>query len=57
MNDKCSAGTGRFLEVMAKTLSISIEEMAKVHKEVKENITITNMCTVFAESEAISLIA
>lgn len=57
MNDKCSAGTGRFLEVMARTLGISIEEMAKVHKEVKENITITSMCTVFAESEVISLIA
>ncbi|ERM92171.1 3-hydroxyacyl-ACP dehydratase [Caldanaerobacter subterraneus subsp. yonseiensis KB-1] len=57
MNDKCSAGTGRFLEVMTRTLGISIEEMAKVHKEVKENITITSMCTVFAESEVISLIA
>ncbi|ADH61154.1 CoA-substrate-specific enzyme activase [Thermoanaerobacter mathranii subsp. mathranii str. A3] len=57
MNDKCSAGTGRFLEVMARTLGISIEEMANVHKEVKENITITSMCTVFAESEVISLIA
>jgi len=57
MNDKCSAGTGRFLEVMARTLGISIEEMAKVQKEVKEDITITSMCTVFAESEVISLIA
>ncbi|ADL07233.1 acyl-CoA dehydratase activase [Thermosediminibacter oceani] len=57
MNDKCSAGTGRFLEVMARTLGVPIDEMAKVHKEVKENITITSMCTVFAESEVISLIA
>ncbi|NYE57086.1 acyl-CoA dehydratase activase [Carboxydothermus ferrireducens] len=57
MNDKCSAGTGRFLEVMSRTLGISINEMAKVHAEVKENITITSMCTVFAESEVISLIA
>ncbi|WP_075859699.1 acyl-CoA dehydratase activase [Carboxydothermus pertinax] len=57
MNDKCSAGTGRFLEVMSRTLGISIHEMAKVHAEVKENITITSMCTVFAESEVISLIA
>jgi activator of 2-hydroxyglutaryl-CoA dehydratase len=42
---------------MARTLGISIEEMAKVQKEVKEDITITSMCTVFAESEVISLIA
>ncbi|MCG0274894.1 MAG: acyl-CoA dehydratase activase [Thermosediminibacteraceae bacterium] len=57
MNDKCSAGTGRFLEVMARTLGVSIEEMGKVVEKVKEDITITSMCTVFAESEVISLIA
>jgi predicted CoA-substrate-specific enzyme activase len=57
MNDKCSAGTGRFLEVMARTLGVSIEEMGKVVEKAKEDITITSMCTVFAESEVISLIA
>lgn len=55
MNDKCSAGTGRFLELMANTLEISIDEMAKMALKGK-NIKITSMCTVFAESEVISLI-
>lgn len=57
MNDKCSAGTGRFLEVMARSLGVPIDEMAKVTEKAKEDITITSMCTVFAESEVISLIA
>jgi len=57
MNDKCSAGTGRFLEVMARTLGISLDEMACISTPSKEDITITSMCTVFAESEVISLIA
>lgn len=57
MNDKCSAGTGRFLEVMARTLGISLDEMACISTPSKEDIAITSMCTVFAESEVISLIA
>ncbi len=57
MNDKCSAGTGRFLEVMARTLGISLDEMACIYAPSEEDITITSMCTVFAESEVISLIA
>ncbi|MGI6112750.1 MAG: acyl-CoA dehydratase activase [Mahellales bacterium] len=57
MNDKCSAGTGRFLEVMAKTLELSLEEMAQEGAKSKEDLNITSMCTVFAESEVISLIA
>lgn len=57
MNDKCAAGTGRFLEMMARTLEIPIEEMGQTSLKWKEDITITNMCTVFAESEVISLIA
>jgi predicted CoA-substrate-specific enzyme activase len=57
MNDKCSAGTGRFLDVMARVLQVSIEDMAEVVRDFKEDITITSMCTVFAESEVISLIA
>lgn len=55
MNDKCSAGTGRFLELMANTLGISIEDMAQMALKGKD-IQITSMCTVFAESEVISLI-
>lgn len=57
MNDKCAAGTGRFLEMMAKTLETSLEDLGKESLNWKEEITITNMCTVFAESEVISLIA
>ena len=57
MNDKCAAGTGRFLEMMAKTLGLSLEEMSVKGLEWKHNIVISSMCTVFAESEVISLIA
>lgn len=57
MNDKCSAGTGRFLEVMAKTLELTVEEMAALGSDYEEDLSITNMCTVFAESEVVSLIA
>lgn len=55
MNDKCAAGTGKFLELMANTLGVGIEELALMALE-GENISITSMCTVFAESEVISLI-
>ncbi len=55
MNDKCAAGTGRFLELMANTLGISIIELSEMAL-VGEDISINNMCTVFAESEVISLI-
>ena len=55
MNDKCSAGTGRFLEVMADRLGVSQEELARLARAGKPTV-ITNMCTVFAESEVISMI-
>lgn len=54
MNDKCAAGTGRFLEVMAKVLNVKIEDMGALSLEAKEPVTISNTCTVFAESEVIS---
>ncbi len=57
MNDKCAAGTGRFLEMMARTLGLSLEEMSQKGLEWKENIVISSMCTVFAESEVVSLVA
>ena len=57
MNDKCAAGTGRFLEMMARTLGLSLEEMSTKGLEWKENIVISSMCTVFAESEVVSLVA
>lgn len=57
MNDKCAAGTGRFMEMMARTLGLSLEEMSKVGLNWKEDIAISSMCTVFAESEVVSLVA
>ncbi|ADL68492.1 CoA-substrate-specific enzyme activase [Thermoanaerobacterium thermosaccharolyticum DSM 571] len=57
MNDRCSAGTGRFLEVMAKALEIPLERMGEEAQKATEDINITSICTVFAESEVISLIA
>ena len=57
MNDKCAAGTGRFLEAIARTLEIDISEVGPEALKSTEAIEITSMCTVFAESEVISLIA
>ena len=57
MNDKCAAGTGRFLEMMARTLEINIKDMGPEALKWKEEISISSMCSVFAESEVISLIA
>ena len=57
MNDKCAAGTGRFLEMMARTMEMSLDEMSRMGLKYKEDITISSMCTVFAESEVVSLIA
>ena len=55
MNDKCSAGTGRFLEVMANTLGLRPEELCQLAAQ-GSGVSISSMCTVFAESEVISLI-
>ena len=55
MNDKCSAGTGRFLDVMAKTMEMDIPRLCELAKT-GGGVTISSLCTVFAESEIISLI-
>jgi predicted CoA-substrate-specific enzyme activase len=55
-NDKCASGTGRFLEIMADALEISIEDMGTYHDQAKEKLHISNQCVIFAESEVISLI-
>ncbi len=57
MNDRCAAGTGKFLEIMASTLGYTIEEFGKEALLAEEDINISSMCTVFAESEVTSLIA
>ncbi len=56
MNDKCSAGTGKFLEVMANRIGVTQEELSQLARE-GQPTQISSMCTVFAESEVISLIA
>ncbi len=54
MNDKCAAGTGRFLDVMAKVLETEISNLEKLDAAAEEPVSISNTCTVFAESEVIS---
>jgi predicted CoA-substrate-specific enzyme activase len=56
LNDKCSAGTGRFLEVMARVLEISLDELGPLALKSKHPSTITSTCTVFAESEVVGRI-
>lgn len=55
MNDKCSAGTGKFLEIMSNRLGVTQDELSKLAMK-GQAIAISSMCTVFAESEVISLI-
>ncbi len=55
MNDKCSAGTGKFLEIMSNRLGVTQNELSNLAMKGRD-ITISSMCTVFAESEVISLI-
>ncbi len=57
MNDKCAAGTGRFLEVMARALEVDINDFGDVSLKADRPAKISSLCTVFAESEVISLIA
>jgi predicted CoA-substrate-specific enzyme activase len=56
MNDKCAAGTGRFLQVMAHALEIDVSQLSDIARGVEPQ-NINSMCTVFAESEVISLMA
>jgi predicted CoA-substrate-specific enzyme activase len=57
MNDKCAAGTGRFFEGMARAFHMSIEEFSVLSLNATEEIPITSQCSVFAETEVISLVA
>ena len=57
MNDKCAAGTGRFLEAMARALQVDITELGGLDRGARDHLTLSSMCTVFAESEVVSLIA
>lgn len=57
MNDKCAAGTGRFLENTARRLKVPIDRVGEKALSASKEVTISSTCTVFAESEVISLIA
>ncbi len=57
MNDKCAAGTGRFLEVMAQALEVPLEELGALALRSTRQVEVNATCTVFAESEVISLLS
>ena len=57
MNDKCAAGTGRFLEAMARAMEVDIGRLGTLDQGATGELTLSSMCTVFAESEVVSLIA
>ena len=57
MNDRCAAGTGKFLEIMAKTLGFDIDDFGPEALRAEQELSISSMCTVFAESEVTSMIA
>jgi len=56
MNDKCAAGTGRFLEVMAKALELETQELGDISLRAEEPHQVSSTCTVFAESEVVTLV-
>ena len=57
MNEKCAAGTGRFLEVMARVLNCKLDDLDSLAAKADKDIPISSVCTVFAESEVISRLA
>lgn len=57
MNDKCAAGTGRFLDVMARVLEVKVEDLGRLGAMSTRQVGISSTCTVFAESEVISQLA
>lgn len=54
MNDKCAAGTGKFLDVMARIINVQVSELGDIGLRATEEVSISSTCTVFAESEVIS---
>lgn len=56
MNDKCAAGTGKFLEVMAQSLGYSLGEFGEAARDAQSSVAISSMCAVFAESEVVGLL-
>ncbi len=56
LNDKCAGGTGRFLEVIAEILGISLEEMGELHFQATEKISFSTLCVIFAKSEVLNML-
>ncbi|AIQ13252.1 acyl-CoA dehydratase activase [Paenibacillus durus] len=57
MNDKCAAGCGRFLDIIARALGVKLEDLGELSREAETSARISSMCTVFAETEVVSLVA
>ncbi|SEP86093.1 CoA-substrate-specific enzyme activase, putative [Solimonas aquatica] len=57
MNDRCAAGTGKFLEALARAVQVPLEEMGPLAITARDKLSISNMCATFAETEVISLLA
>ena len=57
MNDRCAAGTGRFLEVTAESLGVKLEDMGRLSLEAKNKVEIGSTCTVFAAQEVVAQLA
>lgn len=57
MNDRCAAGTGQFLEVLSRAMELELNEIGELSLTSKNTVTVSSMCTVFAETEVISLLA
>lgn len=57
MNDKCAAGTGKFIEVICNALNLELDDAGRISKKSREPSTISSMCAVFAETEIVSLVA
>ena len=56
MNDKCASGAGKFLELIFEALGCEVEESARIAKSADKRVAVTSQCTVFAESEVVSLV-
>jgi predicted CoA-substrate-specific enzyme activase len=57
MNDRCAAGTGKFLETLARAVNVPLDEMGPLALEAKDKLQVTSMCATFAETEVISMLA
>jgi (R)-2-hydroxyacyl-CoA dehydratese activating ATPase len=57
MNDRCAAGTGKFLETLARAVNVELDEMGPLALQAQQKINVTSMCATFAETEVISLLA